>query len=498
MPLSFYYNSVSEESLNRLHYEPILYSNYPRRRLSASDLQEELCAQGHTLHIDPRYRDTRPIARSSSSLYLFDNISPSRSRTDLCNPTIFIEEYNDNAQPEPPADTQSNDSASLDMRRASIISEVHQPLNEDGIASVADSEEEIPFIDEDFPMNEDVYVPSSASNRTGRGIMVKNTASERRASSCRKTVSFDLVENEPSKRNSISLDRENANFNRKSSTFDTFSSFYNNIRGSNDSLGNYSNYTTCLPKVQIFDESDVELEVECPSPCHRQLNPERSTSPLMNNKQRRRSMSAVPVPLRKFSSSSEVSIIQKKMKPPMKYSSYNSFNTPSIVIEPAPTVKQFGEGKVRELAEFFESQLQLQSQNPESKSFPKCFQFKNYVSNSTPNLCDENMLNEEEKCKVLKQLKEWGVHGTNGKDYLLDFSLKSPKSSQCYCCSNQKHLFRSESCLTCCCHLQLQHHGCYQNPHHPIEMRCRNRKSMDNYECCPKTRSITLQQLDFA
>lgn len=501
VPLSFYYNSISEESLNHLSYgyEPVQYSNYPRRRLSASDLQEMLCAQGHQLHIDPRYRDTRPIARSSSSLYLYDNISPSRSRTDLCNPTIFIEEYNDDAVPVTVDDNQSNDSASLVMRRASIVSQAHQPLNEDGIASVADSEEEIPFIDDEFEVDDEieVYVPTSRNSRKS-GIMVSSaSASERRASSaCRKTVSFDLVEDESSKRNSISLDRENANFSRKSSTLDAISSYYNTNqfnRGSNDSLGNYNQphplpVTTCLPKVQIFNELDLELEVECPSPCHRQLNPERSTSPLMNKQQqRRRSMSNVPVPLRKFSSSSEVSMIKKNMKPPAKYSSYNSFNTPSIVIEPvcepsspSTTVKQFGEGKVRELAEFFESKKTVV---PSKTS--KCFQYQNqsqskFISKSTPNLCAVNMLNEEEQCKVLRQLEEWGIYGTSGRDYSLDFSDSSQKHFSFFNHRNrheQKHdpqnqctqkPYRSDSCLACCSHCCCV--GCCRQ--HGVNMDC--------------------------
>lgn len=452
-------------------YEPIQYSDYPRRRLSASDLQEVLCAQGHQLHIDPRYRDTRPIARSSSLVYVFEDVSPSpsRSRLDLCNPAIFIEEYNDDAEPvtvDYQADNQSIDSASAVFRRGSIVSQAHQPLNEDGIASVADSEEEIPFIDDEFDDDVEAYVPGHRSRAPKGGIMVKSASERRASSSGRKTVSFDLVENEPSKRNSISLDRENANFSRKSSTLDAISSYY--IRESND---NYTPPITCLPKVQIFNEQDLELEVECPSPCHRQLNPERSTSPLMT-KQRRRSMSNVPVPLRKFSSSSEVSMIHKNMKPPMKYTSYNSFNTPSIVIEgPATTVKQFGEGKVRELTDFFESQ-----------SFSsECFQPK-FFSKSTPNLSAVNKLNEEEQCKVLRQLKEWGIHGTSGKDYILDFSHPSkPNTSQTHfydhCTSKSPPYYcRSDSCLACssircCC--------------------CRHHRRCDDFDCCPKAKIIS-------
>lgn len=480
MPLSFYYNynynSVSEDSLNRLLYEPIQYSDYPRRRLSASDLQEILCAQGEQIHIDPRYRDTRPIARSNSLVYVFEDVSPTRGRLDLCNPPIFIEEYNDNAEPvvvDYQADNQYTDPTA--MRRSSMVSQANQPLNEDGIASVADSEEEIPFIDDEFEPDVEAYVPGHQSRPSKSGIMVSSSASERRTSSaCRKTVSFDLVENESSRRNSSSLDRENANLSRKSSTFDAISDFYDYVN--QESNDNYASTLTCLPKVQIFDEHDLELEVECPSPAHRQLNPERSTSP--RTKQRRRSMSNVPVPLRKFSSSSEVSMMPMNMRPPAKNCSYNSFNLPSIVIEGPPaaatTVKQFGEGKVRELTVFFESQS-LPSQ---------CFPSK-FISKSTPNLCAVDKLNEEEQCKVLKQLNEWGTHGTSGKDYILDFSRPS-KPSHCHFETSQKHFndqctsqslpycYRSDSCLacsSCCC-------------------SCRHRRRCHDFDyCCPITKN---------
>uniref|UniRef100_A0A1A9WBT7 PDZ domain-containing protein n=1 Tax=Glossina brevipalpis TaxID=37001 RepID=A0A1A9WBT7_9MUSC len=70
-----YYSSISDDSLNRSRRNSYIGGMYtpsspPMRRLSASSLLEERCARGYQeLHIDPRYRDTRPIARSASSLY---------------------------------------------------------------------------------------------------------------------------------------------------------------------------------------------------------------------------------------------------------------------------------------------------------------------------------------------------------------------------------------------------------------------------------------------
>nr|XP_036229518.1 afadin isoform X4 [Bactrocera oleae] len=246
-----YFASASDDSLNRSRRESLVYvrsSSPPMRRLSASSLQEELCARGHQLHIDPRYRDTRPIARSVSSLYLsnennLNNVqnsnnyfhnSPVRQRnnstlnTNTPPPSIYIEEYTD---PDPdPENTQKR--SSTDSFANLSYTEAHQPLNEDGIASVADSDD-IPFIDDGSP-TEDVptYVPAQKEIQQSQLLqrleripkpppgIISNV--RRNAPGYRKTVSFDLEETKVRRRDSISLDR-GPGINRKFHTHDAIS-----------------------------------------------------------------------------------------------------------------------------------------------------------------------------------------------------------------------------------------------------------------------------------
>lgn len=264
-----YFASASDDSLNRSRRESLVYvrsSSPPVRRLSASSMQEELCARGHQLHIDPRYRDTRPIARSVSSLYLsnentlnnvqnnnnnYFNNSPVCQRTNSTlntstpPPSIYIEEYTDpDPDPENAQKRSSNDSfANLSY------TEAHQPLNEDGIASVADSDE-IPFIDDGSP-TEDVptYVPAQKEVQQSQLLqriervpkpppgIISNV--RRNAAGYRKTVSFDLEETKARRRDSISLDR-GTGINRKFHTHDAISKFaragIDSIRASSESL----------------------------------------------------------------------------------------------------------------------------------------------------------------------------------------------------------------------------------------------------------------------
>lgn len=248
---------VSDDSLDRSRRESYCLgmrsSSPPVRRMSASSLQEELCARGHQLHIDPRYRDTRPIARSASSLYLsnenslhnagrnyYNNCQPGishgsgltgagvplRARANsACNvtqtppPSIYIEEYTD-----PPAQNEQEETikkASNESFSNFSYNEAHQPLNEDGIASVADSDE-IPFIDDGSPIEESKpYVPDRINVRKSSIMTGSSNRSSSVSSKYRKTVSFDLEET-AERRESISLDRETA-MNKKFHTHDAIS-----------------------------------------------------------------------------------------------------------------------------------------------------------------------------------------------------------------------------------------------------------------------------------
>lgn len=286
---------VSDDSLDRSRRESYCLgmrsSSPPMRRMSASSLQEELCARGHQLHIDPRYRDTRPIARSASSLYLsnensvhnagrnyYNNCQPGishgsglsggvvplRARANsACNvtntppPSIYIEEYTD-----PPANNEQEENikkASNESFSNFSYTEAHQPLNEDGIASVADSDE-IPFIDDGSPTEESKpYVPDKVSGRKSSIMTGSSNRSSSVASKYRKTVSFDLEET-AQRRESISLDRETA-MNKKFHTHDAISKLASG--GSNPSSNESLDKAERMPLIQRI---------------RRELNSTRSTS----------------------------------------------------------------------------------------------------------------------------------------------------------------------------------------------------------------------------
>ncbi|XP_053964609.1 uncharacterized protein LOC128867433 [Anastrepha ludens] len=289
-----YFASVSDDSLNRSRRESLICmrsSSPPVRRLSASSLQEELCARGHQLHIDPRYRDTRPIARSVSSLYLsneanLNNIqnnnnyyhnSPVRQRTNSTlntstpPPSIYIEEYMD-PDPDPTNSTQKR--ASNDSFTNLSYTEAHQPLNEDGIASVAESDD-IPFIDDGSP-TEDVktYVPTHQEpaqsqlvqriERVAKPSSGIISSARRNAPGYRKTVSFDLEETKARRRDSISLDR-GLGINRKFHTHDAISEYARAGLDSNKS------------SAESLDKSERE-RIPLIQKIRRELNSNRSTS----------------------------------------------------------------------------------------------------------------------------------------------------------------------------------------------------------------------------
>ncbi|GBP12884.1 hypothetical protein EVAR_73616_1 [Eumeta japonica] len=202
-------------------------SSPPIRRLSASSLLEERCLMGYQIPIDPRYRDTRPIARSASSLYNMSKevslstynltntqgggliyqttmqgipqqqqppFSPLKHRARSASntnvtytppPSIYIEEYM-----EPGEQSSANKTNSQESFTNFMYTEIHQPLNEEGIASVSNAEE-IPFIDDGSPTEEETpYVPTEQYSQLNRGII--GNKKPLNLNTQRKTVSFDL------------------------------------------------------------------------------------------------------------------------------------------------------------------------------------------------------------------------------------------------------------------------------------------------------------------
>ncbi|XP_037949930.1 afadin isoform X7 [Teleopsis dalmanni] len=544
-----YLASVSDDSLNRSRRESfaaLRSSSPPVRRLSASSLQEELCAQGHQLHIDPRYRDTRPIAKSASSLYLsnetnlnnnFQN-SPKRLRansTCITNatppPSIYIEEYTD---PEPDNTVKR---ASNESFTNFCYNEAHQPLNEDGIASVADSDE-IPFIDDGSPTEEvKPYVPQhvqTKTNKTSTGII--SNVRRNPVAGYRKTVSFDLEETQARRRESISLDRESV-MNRKFHTHDAISKVCSggttSNRSSNDSLdkekipliqkirrelnsyrstsgsgnnsgsGSNSNRssTESVEKMPLLSRQTKDINLNSTTKPKRELNANRSTSGGgLNGNQRfnqNKRSAVMPNSFNLNTTTSTITSASFSKAPTKPAASSKAATTNTIVTIKVPKIceiesssetvhnycpvrshshaniyfpacysfsnsaanlevstayenlittkltksnepqteqqkfmKPFGKGKVREMADYFErnetlrpvQQLQRLMTNTYSKST------SNLTTKQSDNQKNAKKLSKEEQMEILKQLKEWSLYGTSGKDY--NIKLKSETETE--------------------------------------------------------------------
>lgn len=539
-------------------------SSPPVRRLSASSLLEERCLMGYQIPIDPRYRDTRPIARSASSLYnmskevslsthnlinpqgggmMFhqdiahqqqqqqynlqqpEQFSPIRQRarsvsnaniTNTPPPSIYIEEYM-----EPGEQSSANKTNSQESFTNFVYTEVHQPLNEEGIASVS-NKEEIPFIDDGSPTEEEKpYVPTEQQQQLNRGIIGNKKSVN--INNQRKTVSFDLEDIAPKESNVEILT------NRKFHTHDALSKYCssNNTNSSNhnstESLNKDSNSSLDKQgKMSLIQKIRKELNSyrstsgsvvansggdadstgsntnsqrssaesiesmplltqrfrDVTIKPRRELNSIRSTSgggisntQQMNLKyqqqqqQQNRFFNQTPIK-RDFSNSRQT--LQTQMPPPPSIQLHNSFvKTPNVNILSKSNIKQpanvtqteyvptslqktkslsqnnlldqnsddelpefsksWGEGKVKEMADYF-------AKNKDFKLQP--FQNQKLISKSTSDLMENNkcknktkkpLLTVPEQTDILKQLKEWSIFGLEGRDF--DLNLKTSKHS---------------------------------------------------------------------
>lgn len=215
---------------------PHLSANY--RRHSSYSHEDILNMKNQHVPIDPRYRDSRPFVKSNSNIYdnarrdfmsrrrssssLQDDVlrpfqllqmneflrrsSPTMNRTRSTspnvsdkisdksnsnwnlNPSIFIEEYNDN-----PEVKSNNSSTNLSY------SEYHQPLNEESVAPFA-GRDRIPFIDDEHVFISAQHHPHICDNDPDVNCvdMPKPLPSQFQSQSQiikhRKTVSFDLMD----------------------------------------------------------------------------------------------------------------------------------------------------------------------------------------------------------------------------------------------------------------------------------------------------------------
>lgn len=238
------YHSDSDESLHqyRLSHQPpplrpqstlslnLLCSRrrsspdiYPGvRRFSTSYSHEDILSndQLDQIHFDPRYRDYRSASSLNNSNYRsrsnslnsvgsggnmmqqyqqfrgISNHSPPllgaplvpQKRWDT-NPSIFIEEYNDDEHSKLKTESKSEPQSERNSKETLCSSnESLQPLNESDIKSFGDLSQ-IPFIDEDSNEAAPCRFMEDDCERKSCGIMTSGN----QRNTCRKTVSFDVI-----------------------------------------------------------------------------------------------------------------------------------------------------------------------------------------------------------------------------------------------------------------------------------------------------------------
>lgn len=193
---------------------------YPgARRFSTSFSHEDILSndQLDQIHFDPRYRDYRSASslnncRSRSNslnsmgsggnliqshLRRLSNHSPPllgaplipQKRWDT-NPSIFIEEYNDEEALKSKTESKTESKSELNSRETLCSSnESLQPLSESDIKSFGDLSQ-IAFIDEDSNDSAPCRFAEDDTERKTYGIM---TSGNQQRNTCRKTVSFDVI-----------------------------------------------------------------------------------------------------------------------------------------------------------------------------------------------------------------------------------------------------------------------------------------------------------------
>ncbi|XP_070142312.1 afadin isoform X3 [Drosophila kikkawai] len=493
----YYSNSISDDSLNRSRRESFACmraSSPPVRRLSASCLQEELCALGHQLHIDPRYRDTRPIARSASSLYLANehqsggyyhqappsmapsvtHFSPMRPLRRTPPPSIYIEEYQD----EPAA----KDSQESFGNFAAAYSDAHQPLNEEGIASMAHSDE-IPFIDDE----EEEKEKQQQQQQQQRPCMTSSTCSSSTvkrnpAASYRKTVSFDLDQTEED--DAAESVAGASGIDRKYHTHDAISHLaagassteslmteqqaermpliqkirreLNSKRATNCSADGFSSGGSGSNSQRSSSESIERMPLlrhnpnQSPGQQHRQLNTQRShkrsagvgvvnpAAPIVSIQvpivcEIESSCTTRPRPPSTVNTSNRycASTSTKTKTIPTSTSSLaaNSRRRASSHTNLSPRFLKvpLGQGKVREMAAYFNDNKDFHPPMNMNKS-------RSTSALDDPKPCDK--LSQAEQGHILKQLKEWSLYGSAGKDYDKPDKSGGKTSCDCPCCGH--------------------------------------------------------------
>lgn len=218
-------------SLNQLCFRrssnPDIYPG--ARRFSTSYSHEDILSndQLDQIHFDPRYRDYRSASSLNNSNYrsrsnslnscgsggnLIHQYEQQKRRLSShsppliglplapqkrwdTNPSIFIEEYNDEDHLKSKTESLKSDSKSEKNSKETLCSSIEslQPLSECDIKSLGDLSQ-IPFIDEDSNDSAPCRFVDD-DRKTCGGIM---TSGSTQRNTCRKTVSFDVIAGEPS------------------------------------------------------------------------------------------------------------------------------------------------------------------------------------------------------------------------------------------------------------------------------------------------------------
>lgn len=237
------YHSDSDESLHQYHLSHQQHPIRPQSTLSLNQLCSRRCSnpdiypgarrfstsyshedilsndQLDQIHFDPRYRDYRSTSSLNNANYRsrsnslnscvnsggsggliinqyqqFRNQSPPLLGASLAhqkrwdtNPSIFIEEYNDDEPLKSKTESKSDSKSDRNSKETLCSSnESLLPLSESDIKSFGDLSE-IPFIDEDS--NEAAPCRFDEDGRNRSGIMTSGNP----RNTCRKTVSFDVI-----------------------------------------------------------------------------------------------------------------------------------------------------------------------------------------------------------------------------------------------------------------------------------------------------------------
>ncbi|XP_055853611.1 afadin-like isoform X2 [Episyrphus balteatus] len=388
-------NFNSEESLNILNLET------QTRRLSVNSLQEKIVDQGQLMtHMDPRYRDNRSIATTSWNVIAANENNNSYISREA-NPSIYIEEF--------------DDGANLEERPIYSCSDAHQPLNEEGIASVAETDD-IPFIDDNvFYEDEEIYKPERQqfprkpidfrekpiSNTETDGIISLN---KRSSNAYRKTVSFDLVEKDEK---CDYVCQANSSLKKRSHTTQSISSFNEKISPKEQPTeltqvdntvlyvnGNHHHSEHPVPTISIPDRK-----------CRRELNTDRSTS-------RRRSSVSQANPIRDISPAIchsgftiEVPLNNLQFLSAKNCLPYRRHSHTNVSASPSINADQTRNNNERN--DFFGQSLALD------------YKLQS-IQKSDPNLrktaIESKNLAKTEQIEILKQLKNWSLYSSSPRD----------------------------------------------------------------------------------